>query len=157
MTTAKLPRRRTARPGEIPSTEEVAQLPVKYLDPDAVCRIYTITRGRLWPILKCHPELSITLVDPGRSRGKRLINVAKLEAFLALKAEEQKHAFTVGEGKKEVVVRPLENRDATEDQSGGAQEVQEVAAADTPGAKIASTRAAANPKEDRRHARVRST
>jgi hypothetical protein len=102
MTTAKLSRRRTARPGEIPSTEEVAQLQIKYLDPDGVCRIYNITRGRLWPILKRHPELSITLVDPGRSRGKRLINVARLEAFLGQKAEEQKQAFTVGEGKKVV-------------------------------------------------------
>lgn len=89
MITAKLPKRRTARAGDIPTTEEARTLPVKYLDPDDVTRIYSITVGRLRPILKRHPELSITLVDPGRSRGKRLINVAKLEAYLERLAADQ--------------------------------------------------------------------
>jgi hypothetical protein len=78
----KLPKERFTRRGE-DRAEEKAKLPIKYLDADDVSRIYSISYGRLRPILKRHPELSITLVDPGRSRGKRLIIVAKLEAYLA--------------------------------------------------------------------------
>jgi len=77
------PKQRFTRRAEEVSAEEKAKLPIKYLDTDDVSRIYSITGGRLRPILKRHPELSITLVEPGRSRGKRLIIVAKLEAYLA--------------------------------------------------------------------------
>ena len=82
MKSTKLPKQRFTRRGEELSDEDKAKLPVKFLDMDDVNRIYSITRGKLAPILKRHPELSITIVDPGRSRGKRLIDVAKLEAFL---------------------------------------------------------------------------
>jgi hypothetical protein len=102
MKTIKLPRQRGARSGEGYNADATAKLPIKYLSFDDVTRIYAITKGRLYPILKENPELSITLVEPGRSRGRRLILAAKLEAYLERLEQEQKNRAP-GKLKQEIV------------------------------------------------------
>jgi hypothetical protein len=90
MKSQKLPRRfsRTIEEQEIAAPI----LQPKYLSVDQVRPIYGLTRGVLYPLLKEGQIKSVCVVGKGangllRSRGKRLIEVASLEAYLARSKE----------------------------------------------------------------------
>jgi hypothetical protein len=57
-------------------------IPPKYMDPGRVDDVYGISGGKLYPLINSGRVVSITLCEPGKSRGKRLVLVASLEAYL---------------------------------------------------------------------------
>jgi hypothetical protein len=66
----------------------------KYLSVDQVRAVYGITRGVLYALLKDRRVESVCVISRDgdgalRSRGKRLINVASLDAYLGQLAAEQ--------------------------------------------------------------------
>jgi hypothetical protein len=70
--------------------DKVAAQPLqpKFLSVDQVRPIYGLTRGVLYPLIKQGLIKSVCIIDKGpdgkaRSRGKRLIEVASLESYLA--------------------------------------------------------------------------
>lgn len=60
-----------------------SELKPKYVTFEFVENVYGLTKGRLYPLLKDGRVKSIAVVDPGKSRGKRLINLSSLEDFFA--------------------------------------------------------------------------
>jgi hypothetical protein len=64
------------------TSENLPAIPPKYMDPDRVDAVYSITNGKLYPLIKSGRVKSITLCEPGKSRGKRLVLVSSLEEYL---------------------------------------------------------------------------
>ena len=69
-------------------------LPVsrKYAKPATVTQIYDLSHGKLYALIREGLIKSITLREPGRSRGSRLIEIASLEKYLQSLAEPQEVA-----------------------------------------------------------------
>ena len=59
-------------------------LPVKrkYAKSETVTQIYDISHGKLYALMNAGLIKSITLREPGRSRGSRLIELESVEAYL---------------------------------------------------------------------------
>lgn len=66
-------------------------LPVKrkYAKPATVTQICDISHGKLYALLRAGLIKSITLREPGRSRGTRLIDIESLEKYLESLATEE--------------------------------------------------------------------
>ncbi len=53
----------------------------KYFDVPTFCRIYGMSHGKAFAFITDHPELTISLPNIGKKRGKRLFIVERLNAF----------------------------------------------------------------------------
>jgi hypothetical protein len=71
-----------------PSQKEVRPEP-KYTNFEGLEAGYGISKGKAYPIIARGDIKIIRLVEPGKSRGKVLIDVASVEAYLARLAAEQ--------------------------------------------------------------------
>jgi len=69
-------------------------LPVnrKYAKPATVTQIYDLSHGKVYALIREGLIKSITLREPGRSRGSRLIEIASLEKYLRSLEEPQEVA-----------------------------------------------------------------
>jgi hypothetical protein len=69
-------------------------LPVdrKYAKPATIAQIYDISHGKVYALIAAGLIKSITLREPGRSRGSRLIEIASLEKYLESLEESQEVA-----------------------------------------------------------------
>jgi hypothetical protein len=69
-------------------------LPVdrKYAKPATVSQIYDLSHGKIYALISAGFIKSITLREPGRSRGSRLIEIASLEKYLQSLEEPQEVA-----------------------------------------------------------------
>jgi len=75
-----------------PISQEELQEPVfrpKYFGFDGLERYTGLTKGKAYPIIARGDIKVIRLVEPGKSRGKVLIDVASVDAYLAKLAREQ--------------------------------------------------------------------
>jgi hypothetical protein len=55
----------------------------KYGKPETVWQIYNLTKGKQYSLIKAGLIKSVSLREPGRSRGSRLIDLESVEAYLS--------------------------------------------------------------------------
>lgn len=61
----------------------------KYWDVPTFCQIHDVSHGKAFGIIKDHPELTISLPNTGKKRGKRLFIVERVNAFFEKLMAEQ--------------------------------------------------------------------
>ena len=78
------------------SADELARVAIartktdqKYMDTTTFCRVYDVSHGKAFSIITDYPELTVSLPQNGKKRGKRLFIVERVDAFFEKLIAEQ--------------------------------------------------------------------
>jgi hypothetical protein len=82
MKSTKLARTKFAPAGHNEPDTVVLPVKRKYAKSETVEQIYDISHGKIYALINAGLIKSITLREPGRSRGTRLIDLESVEAYL---------------------------------------------------------------------------
>jgi hypothetical protein len=72
----------------------------KYMGVETFCRVYDVSHGKAFALIRDYPELSVSLPNQGKKRGKRLFIVERVDAYFArlIAEQEAKRAATKARG-----------------------------------------------------------